>query len=121
MRRVDSNDNVYIIKNNDVHKMAKEYYKGMKELKNVDLVGYKEYTDNIEKYHVGYLWGRFKFKTFRGDELSTIFEFQIADDTVVENGENNKFADIILKNNLEDIISSPDYGYVGEIEKITYR
>ncbi len=117
-RRVDANDNVYILKSNDLDKMAEEYYKGMKELKNVDLVGYTEY---IEKYHVKYLWGRFKFKTFRGDELSTIFGFQISDDTVVEEGKDDKYADIILKNNFEYTILSPNYGYVREIEKIIYK
>lgn len=116
LRRVDANDNVYILKSNDLHRMAEEYYKGMRELKNVDLVGYADYTDDIEKYHVNYLWGRFKFKTFRGDELPTIFGFKISDDTVIEEGENNKYADIILKNNFEDTI-----GDVREIEKIKYK
>lgn len=117
-RRIDADDKVLILKPNDLYKMALEQYKGIKEIKNVDIVAD---TDYIQTYHVKYLWGRFNFKSFRGDELSTIFGFQISDNTLVEKGKDNKYADIILKKNFEEVISSPNYGYVRDIEKIKYK
>ena len=68
------------------------------ELKNVNIV--YEYNSS-DSPNTKILYGKLKVKSFKDDEFISFFKMQILDNTMVEDGNINKYADIVLKDNFE--------------------
>ena len=121
-RRI-SEGNILVLKSADLKKMKMEQYKGVTELKNVNIV--YEYNSS-DLSIIKFLYGKLNVKSYKGDEFVVFFKMQISDDTIVEDGSTNKYADIILKNNLENTVVNKDKDSdrekdIHEIKKITYK
>ena len=100
-----------------------EQYKGVTELKNVNIV--YEYNSS-DLSIIKFLYGKLKVKSFKDDEFIAFFKMQISDNTIVEDGSTNKYADIVLKDNFEITTQnkskdSDRENNIHEIKKITYK
>lgn len=109
-RRID-NTNIYVLKTDDLIAIAKEQYKGVTEFKNVNIV-YED--DSLTSTNVKCLYGKLNVTTMKNDELTYIFSMKTSNNTIIENGTTNKYADITLKEPFES-------NEFLEIKKITYK
>ena len=121
-RRI-SEGNILVLKSADLEKMKMEQYKGVTELKNVNIV--YEYNSS-DLSIIKFLYGKLKVKSFKDDEFIAFFKMQISDNTIVEDGSTNKYADIVLKDNFEITTQnkskdSDKENNIHEIKKITYK
>ena len=121
-RRI-SEGNIIVLKSADLEKMKMEQYKGVTELKNVNIV--YEYNSS-DLSIIKFLYGKLKVKSFKDDEFIAFFKMQISDNTIVEDGSTNKYADIVLKDNFEITTQnkskdSDRENNIHEIKKITYK
>lgn len=121
-RRISSG-NILILKRTDLNKITMEQYKGITELKDVNIV--YEYS-STDLPNTTFLYGKLYIKTFRNDEFINFFKMEISNDTIVENDRSKKYADIILKNNFEDTVENKSKdgdreNNIHEVEKITYK
>ena len=121
-RRI-SEGNILVLKSTDLEKMKMEQYEGVTELKDVNIV--YEYNSS-DSPNTKILYGKLKVKSFKDDEFIAFFKMQISDNTIVEDGSTNKYADIVLKDNFEITTQnkskdSDRENNIHEIKKITYK
>ena len=121
-RRISSG-NILILKRTDLNKMTIEQYKGMTELKDVNIV--YEYNSS-DLPNTTFLYGKLYIETSRNDEFINFFKMEISNDTIVENDRTKNYADVILKNDFEDTIVNKSKdgdreNNIHEIKKITYK
>lgn len=121
-RRI-SEGNILILKSTDLEKMTMEQYRGVTELKGVNIV--YEYNSS-DLLNTKFLYGKLNVKSFKDDEFISFFKMQISDDTIVENGSTNKYADIVLKDNFEITTQnkskdSDGENNIHEVKQITYK
>ena len=121
-RRISSG-NILILKRTDLNKMTIEQYKGMTELKDVNIV--YEYNSS-DLPNTTFLYGKLYIETSRNDEFINFFKMEISNDTIVENDSTKNYADVILKNDFEDTIVNKSKdgdreNNIHEIKKITYK
>lgn len=121
-RRI-SDGNIFILKNTDLQKLTMEQYKDVSEFKDIKIV-YEYETSDLQ--NVKFLYGKLNVKTYKGEQFVTFVKMQISDDTIVENGNTNDTADIILKNNFETTTQNKSSdgdreNNIHEIKKISYK
>lgn len=121
-RRI-SDGNIFILKNTDLQRLTMEQYKDVSEFKDVKIVCEYEPSDLP---NTKFLYGKLNVKTFKDDQFVAFFKMQISYNTIVEMGNTNDYADIILKENFEITTQnkskdSDRENNIHEIKKIAYK
>jgi hypothetical protein len=118
-RRISSG-NILILKRTDLNRITMEQYKGMTELKDVNIV--YEYNSS-DLPNTTFLYGKLHVK-FRDNEFIDFFKMEISNDTIIENDSSKNYADIILKNNFEDMVvnkTGDREKNIHEVKQIIYK
>lgn len=110
---------IFVLKGKDLDKMVLDKYQGEKVLKNVKIVDTRDY--NFEGKDYKYLYVQMKFNSPQNDELVYCFILQLSDETIIENNEDSKYADIILKDSFENISEAGYDISCRKVSKITYK
>lgn len=114
-----TDNKIFVLKEKDLNKMVLDKYQGEKALKDVKIVGKNNY--NFEGKEYKYIYAQMKFNTLKNDELVYCFTLQLTDNTIIENIQNSKYANIILEDNFEKTTESVHYNDCRKVNKITYK
>lgn len=110
---------IFVLKEKDLNKMVLDKYQGEKVFENVKIVGKNDY--NFEGKDYTYIYAQIKFNTTKNDELVYCFTLQLTDNTIIENTQDYKYADIVLEDSFEKTIESVHYNACRRANKITYK
>lgn len=110
---------IFVLKGKDLDKMVLDKYQGEKVLKNVKIVNTRDYKFEGKDYKC--LYAQMKFNSPQNDELVYCFILQLSDETIIENNEDSKYADIILEDTFENISEAGYDISCRKVSKITYK
>lgn len=114
-----TDNKIFILHQEDLEKLILDKYKGEKVLSNIKIVGTNDY--NFEGKDYKYVYAQMKFNTPQNDELVYCFTLQLTDNTIIENGQDSQYADIVLEDNFEKTTESVHYNDCRKVNKITYK